>query len=115
MKRSLWPQNFYDFFIALPRRIIESSKLQAAKMLILVFAMLIPVVALVPTITRAFSNISSDYSIQRREAFLLPFEMMFFGLIARRFEHESFWKLIIIGFVTSLWASLIISYYPPFD
>ena len=84
-------------------------------MLYLIFAMLVPVVIMVPTITRAVSSVSSNYSIQRRETFLLPFEMLFYGLLVRRFEEESLWKLLLLGFFTSFWGAVIVSYYPPFS
>jgi|GEM_PF-6374646 len=58
----------------------------------------------VPTITRAVSDMRSPDSIQRREVFLLGFLMVFYGLLVRRLEDESFWKLLLVGLLMSVWA-----------
>jgi len=107
-------QNYFDQITAFPRRIIEKSYFNIGIMFILIFAMILPVLFLVPTVTRAVSDMRSPYSIQRREVFLLGFLMLFYGLLVRRLEEESFWKLALIGVLMSVWGAMVLAYCPPF-
>ncbi len=114
-------QNYYNKLVDFQRRIFVVSGPYVVKMFILIFVMLLPVIVLAPIITRSMvhdasmvHDVSTNYIIQRKEAFMLPFEMLFFGLFARCLDTERFGVLLLLGFFTSSWAIIITSFFPPF-
>lgn len=112
-------KNIYNEIIDFQRRIFIASGPYLKKIFALIFLMILPIIILTPIITRSMlpsepHDVMTNYIIQRKEAFLLPFEMLFFGLFARVLDSERFWIILLVAFLTSSWAVILVSYFPPF-
>jgi len=78
-------------------------------------AILLPILIVVPNVTRAVSQQADALSIQRREVFLLPIALIVYGLLVWSIETESFWKLLILAILFTAWGATLVSFMAPFS